>query len=96
MKEIKEDNINHPSHYTTGKVEVINYIEDKLTKDEFQGYLQGNILKYVSRWKHKGGLEDLKKANWYLLKLIENEKQQMNTAYEKSAFEMKNINEIGV
>ena len=64
------DNVNHPAHYNTGKIEVINYINDKLNYEEFTGYLTGNIIKYISRYKHKNGLEDLKKAQWYLNYLI--------------------------
>lgn len=66
------DNVNHPNHYTQGKYEVIDYIEDKLSKEELQGYCVGNVLKYISRFKHKNGLEDLKKAEWYLNRLIKN------------------------
>ena len=65
------DLINHPSHYTTGKFEVIDYIMDKLTKEQFEGYCVGNVLKYVSRYRHKGGFQDLRKAQWYLDKLID-------------------------
>lgn len=71
-KELIDNVINHPSHYTQGKYEVIDYIEDKLSKEELQGYCVGNVLKYVSRFKHKNGLEDLKKAEWYLNRLITN------------------------
>ena len=69
----KDDKVNHPSHYTFGAIEVIDYIRDKMTPDEFQGYCMGNILKYVSRHKHKNGVEDLKKAQVYLGWLIESE-----------------------
>ena len=69
----KNDNVNHPGHYTFGEIEVIDYIRDKMTPDEFQGYCMGNILKYVSRHKHKNGVEDLKKAQVYLGWLIESE-----------------------
>jgi hypothetical protein len=59
-----EDNIN-PSHYKQGNIEVIDFILDqKLT------YVEGNVIKYVSRYKYKNGLEDLKKAQWYLNKLM--------------------------
>lgn len=64
------DNVNHPKHYNVGNIEVIHYIEDKLSYEEFTGYLTGNIIKYISRYKHKNGLEDLKKAQWYLNYLI--------------------------
>lgn len=67
----KQDRVNHPSHYTFGKIEVIDYIRDKLTPEEFLGYCEGNVLKYVSRWEHKGGLEDLQKARGYLDWMIE-------------------------
>lgn len=70
------DAVNHPGHYTFGSIEVIDYIRDKLTPDEFQGYCMGNVLKYVSRHKHKNGVEDLKKAQVYLGWLIESEEAE--------------------
>ena len=60
------DNVNKPSHYTTGKIEVIDYIKDKLTPEQYVGYCMGNVIKYTSRWQHKGGLQDLEKAEVYL------------------------------
>lgn len=62
-KEVK-DNIN-PNHYKQGDIEVIDYILDQ----KFS-YIEGNIIKYVSRHKFKNGIEDLKKARWYLDLLI--------------------------
>ena len=73
QEEKTEDKVNHPNHYTFGSIEVIDYIRDKMTPDEFQGYCMGNILKYISRHKHKNGVEDLKKAQVYLGWLIESE-----------------------
>lgn len=70
MANKNKDNVNHPSHYL-GKVEVIDYIEDKLSEDQFEGYLVGNVIKYLSRYQKKNGLEDLEKGRWYLNKLIE-------------------------
>ena len=65
------DNVNSPAHYKYGKKETIDVITDCMTNDEFHGYLKGNILKYVSRYKFKGEpLEDLQKAHWYLNRLI--------------------------
>lgn len=64
------DNVNNPSHYTQGEIETIDYIQDKLTDTEFRGYCKGNILKYLSREQHKGGDEDLRKAQWYLDRLV--------------------------
>ena len=64
------DLVNHPPHYTQGKVETIDAIESAVGPEGFEGYLVGNVLKYLSRYKHKNGLEDLRKAEWYLCKLI--------------------------
>lgn len=67
----QEDNVNHPKHYNIGDIEVIEYIKDKLTKEEYIGYCMGNVIKYVSRYKHKNGKEDLNKAMVYLSWAIE-------------------------
>lgn len=64
------DIVNHPQHYTHGGIETIDYLQAKMTQEQFEGYLLGNILKYVSRYPHKNGVEDLKKAEWYIDKLI--------------------------
>ena len=64
------DTVSHPSHYTQGGVECIEGIKAALG-DEFPAYCQGNVLKYVWRWKLKGGVEDLKKAQVYLGWMIE-------------------------
>ena len=62
-----EDNINHPKHYTFGTIEVIDVIEDWQL-----GFHEGNCVKYIARAKHKGReLEDLKKAQWYLDRKIQ-------------------------
>lgn len=62
----QEDVINHPSHYTRGKIEVIDFIEDQQLP-----YHLGNVIKYIARAGHKGDkLEDLKKARWYLDRYI--------------------------
>lgn len=60
------DMVNHPPHYKTGGIETIDFIEAKGFS-----YLDGQVIKYVTRHKHKGKpLEDLKKARWYLNRLI--------------------------
>jgi hypothetical protein len=64
------DMVNKPPHYNKGGIECISAIESSLTKEAFLGYLKGNILKYLWRYENKNGLEDLKKAKWYLEKLI--------------------------
>ncbi len=68
-QKIKADNVNSPAHYTQGQIECIDYIEDKLTAEEFRGYCKGNVLKYLTRERHKGGDEDIRKAKCYLDKL---------------------------
>ena len=69
--ERKHNNVHSPSHYMHGKKETIDVIRDCMENDEYHGYLKGNVLKYVSRYKFKGEpLEDLEKANWYLNRLI--------------------------
>ena len=49
------DAVNHPSHYASGGIECISAIEAQLSPEEFQGYLRGNVVKYVWRWREKGG-----------------------------------------
>ena len=63
------DNVNHPAHYTDGKIEVIDYIQDKCFN-----FCRGNAIKYISRAGKKDKakeIEDLQKAVWYLNKEIE-------------------------
>ncbi len=62
--------INHPDHYTTGNIECIDAIKASMTATEFEGYLKGNCIKYLWRYRKKGGIESLHKCNWYLLRLI--------------------------
>lgn len=61
-----KENVNHPTHYNNGKIEVIDFILDQKLN-----FLEGNIIKYLSRYKMKNKMEDLNKAKWYLDKLIE-------------------------
>lgn len=66
------DDVNHPKHYDNGTVECIDWIEERLSPEEFKGYLLGNALKYSFRYEDKGKpVEDLRKAQWYLKKLEE-------------------------
>lgn len=65
----ENDNVNHPSHYTDSKIEVMDYIEDKQLN-----FARGNVIKYVSRAGKKDPtkeIEDLSKAAWYLNREIE-------------------------
>ena len=67
-----EDMVNSPSHYTYGKVECIEAIQESMSAEAFKGYCKGAALKYLWRYERKDkSLEDLKKAQWYLNKLIE-------------------------
>lgn len=67
----KKDLVNSPSHYTQQNMEVIDIIENSMTRTQFCGYMRGNIIKYMLRYEHKNGVEDLKKARWYLDRLVE-------------------------
>ena len=65
----KTSNIDHPKHYNQNGVETIESIKS-ITGDKFNGYLLGNVVKYIGRFEYKNGVEDLKKAIWHLEKLI--------------------------
>ena len=62
---IKHDTVNHPSHYTQGKIEVLDFI-----LDQDLPYLPGQVIKYICRYRYKNGVEDLRKAEFYLKRLI--------------------------
>ena len=66
------DPVNSPKHYadTCGGIECIEAIEASMSMEEFKGFLKGNVQKYVWRYAQKNGVEDLKKAKWYLERLI--------------------------
>lgn len=68
MNELTDDKVNHPSHYTSGKIEVIDFIEDQKLN-----YHRGNAIKYICRAGKKDKskeIEDLEKAIWYLQREI--------------------------
>ncbi|WP_260445301.1 DUF3310 domain-containing protein [Listeria booriae] len=62
------DTVNNPSHYKTGGIETLDYIKAKV--NDYPSYTVGNIIKYITRYEHKNGIEDLKKAQFYLNDLI--------------------------
>jgi len=64
----------NPSHYKQGKIEVIDFI-----LDQKMDYLTASVQKYLSRWRFKDGICDLRKARWFLDKLIE---QQLENSEE--------------
>jgi hypothetical protein len=69
-EKLNSDMVNHPPHYNKAGIETIDALEAMLTNG-FDYYLQGNVFKYLWRYRYKNGTEDLKKAQWYLNKLIE-------------------------
>lgn len=72
-----KDNVNHPSHYTQGKVECIDAIEAATVhKNGLDAVCTANIIKYIWRCENKNGIEDLKKARWYLDKMIQHNEQK--------------------
>lgn len=66
------DLVQRPRHYNMGKIEVCDFIVDQNLD-----FLEGNVVKYVTRYKHKFGLTDLQKAKWYLNKLIKTVSQKL-------------------
>lgn len=77
--DIVKDNVNHPSHYTQGGIECLDAIEASMPAEGFQDYCKGNILKYIWRYRFKNGVEDLKKAQFYLGRMIKSV-ENMTTA----------------
>ena len=71
MNNLKKEVVDHPEHYNKG-IETIDYIESW-----DMDFNQGNVIKYISRYKMKGGLEDLKKAQWYLERIIQKEEKNV-------------------
>lgn len=66
-----KDNVNHPTHYTSGKIECIDALESATTGlTGIEAVCTANVIKYLWRWKQKNGTEDLRKARWYLDRLI--------------------------
>ena len=66
-----QDNVNQPPHYNRKDIEAITAIEASMSEIEFLGYLKGNVEKYLWRYGYKDKpIEDLRKAEWYLKKLI--------------------------
>ena len=68
----KNDPVNHPSHYASSTIECIEAIKASMTHEAFCGYLKGNVQKYLWRYEKKvAPVEDIKKASWYITRLIE-------------------------
>lgn len=71
IEKVRQDIINSPGHYADSTIECIDAMEAMMTPEQFIGYLRGNVFKYQWRYEKKNGIEDLKKAQWYLDKLTE-------------------------
>ena len=65
------NNVNHPSHYNKGNIECIDAMVSAYGKDTVSDFCICNAFKYIWRYKYKNGIEDLKKAQWYLNKVVE-------------------------
>jgi len=66
--------VDHPAHYNAGKIDCIEAIEEAVKGLEGdEAFATGNAIKYLWRWKRKGGKEDLKKAVWYINRIINND-----------------------
>lgn len=69
---LTSDPVNSPSHYASGDIECIDAIKASMTREAFLGYLKGNIQKYMWRYEKKvNPIEDVKKARWYMNKLVD-------------------------
>lgn len=74
------DPVNRPSHYTTGAIECIDALEASMTPIEYAGFLKGQVFKYLWRYRLKGKpVEDLKKARFYLDRLIQITEKEVTT-----------------
>lgn len=72
---VKNDPV-RPNHYKNGKREAIKVMQDVLTEEEYKGFLKGLIIKYLYRADQKNGLEDYKKAQWYMNELVKFEEKK--------------------
>jgi hypothetical protein len=90
------DPINNPAHYADnfGGIQCIDAIETSMSTEEFKGFLKGNVQKYVWRYSQKNGAEDLKKAKWYLERLISlrEYEEAMAKATEETTKEVLGVN----
>jgi predicted RNase H-like nuclease (RuvC/YqgF family) len=106
MTLIKAPNINYddtpvkPSHYKTGGMEPYEYMQMKMTKEQLEGFYLGNVIKYVSRYQYKNGLEDMKKAEWYRRSLLSRWRERMmqecehGNTYHCQSCEIKQLNYV--
>lgn len=79
------DNVNHPSHYETGKFECIEVMQEVFGTEAVQNFCVCNAFKYLYRHRRKNGKEDIEKARWYINKYLELEEKD----------ELKRVSESG-
>lgn len=88
--------VTNPAHYADsfGGIQCIDAIETSMSTEEFKGFLKGNVQKYVWRYSQKNGAEDLKKAKWYLERLIKLREfeEAMAKATEETTREVLGVN----
>ena len=63
--------VKNQEHYTAQAVQAIEYMEITMTAEQYEGYLLGNVIKYISRYRHKNALDDLRKAKVYMGWLVD-------------------------
>jgi hypothetical protein len=68
---MEHKDVKNQEHYTAQTVQPIEYMEITMTPEQFEGYLLGNVIKYISRYRHKNGMEDLRKAKVYIGWLVD-------------------------
>lgn len=79
------DKVNKPGHYTQGRVECIDALESLVAdKGPEEAVLVANVVKYVWRYRRKDGVQDLRKAQWYLARLIERLAAEDEEAHQKA------------
>jgi len=72
-----KETINHPQHYGGDTIyETIKVLRNWMTPEQFEGFLVGNSIKYLSRYRHKGRIDDLRKSKWYLDYLLQMEQDK--------------------
>ena len=77
-----EDYINRPRHYITGGIECIDVLTETQCFEAVQNFCICNAMKYLFRHKFKNGIEDIQKANWYLVKYLEIEERKQREGTE--------------
>lgn len=84
------DVVNHPSHYETGRFECIDVMVETQGKDAVMGFCLCNAFKYLYRHRRKNGVEDIKKARWYIDKYVElAESEEIDVGDNKNLHEHK-------